>query len=101
MNDGGGIYNGGTLTICGGTVSGNSAQGTGDDIAGAPAQECPAAPPPGDSVPEKGRRVLVEHKGKELCLPEAALKGHLKHGDEVISEEGCSDTEQGSRGGSK
>jgi len=24
-------------------------------------------------------------------LPETALKGHLKHGDEVIDEEGCSD----------
>jgi hypothetical protein len=46
---------------------------------------------------------LISHKGKkELCLPEAALKGHLKHGDEVISEEGCSDdSEGGGRGGPK
>jgi uncharacterized repeat protein (TIGR01451 family) len=39
---------------------------------------------------DNGQRVLVNHKGKELCLPEAALNGHLKHGDEVIDEEGCS-----------
>ena len=26
--------------------------------------------------------LVVEHKGEELCLPEAALNGHLKHGDE-------------------
>ena len=58
-------------------------------------------PPGGEPGGESGDRVLVEHKGKELCLPEAALKGHLKHGDEVLDEEGCSDTDQGSRGGSK
>jgi hypothetical protein len=40
---------------------------------------------------QEGNGVLLDHKGKELCLPEAALKGHLKHGDEVIDEEGCSD----------
>jgi hypothetical protein len=34
-------------------------------------------------------------------LPEAALNGHLKHGDEVISEEGCSDDSEGGRGGPK
>ena len=58
-------------------------------------------PPGGEPGGDSGDRVLVEHKGKELCLPEAALKGHLKHGDEVLDEEGCSDTDQGSRGGSK
>jgi uncharacterized repeat protein (TIGR01451 family) len=51
---------------------------------------------PGNDV---GQRVLVSHKGKELCLPEAALHGHLKHGDEVIDEEGCSNAEDGSRRG--
>jgi hypothetical protein len=40
---------------------------------------------------QEGNGVLLDHKGKELCLPEAALKGHLKHGDEVIDEEDCSD----------
>jgi hypothetical protein len=70
-----------------------------DNISGNPAEECPTAPPPGGD-PEEGKRVLVDHKGKELCLPEAALNGHLKHGDEVISEEGCSeDTEPGGRRG--
>lgn len=54
-------------------------------------------PPPGggSGSTEKGQRVLVNHKGKkELCLPKAALRGHLKYGDEIIDEEGCSDTEQ-------
>jgi hypothetical protein len=40
---------------------------------------------------QEGNGVLFDHKGKELCLPEAALKGHLKHGDEVMDEEGCSE----------
>jgi hypothetical protein len=55
-------------------------------------------PPPGGGP---GKRVLVGHKGKELCLPEAALNGHLKHSDEVIDEEGCSKTDQASRRSSK
>ncbi len=42
----------------------------------------------------------ISDKGKELCLPEAALNGHLNHGDEVIDEEGCSnDTEPDGRTG--
>jgi len=101
LEDGGGIYNEGTLYLCGGTVDGNQApRGTVDNISGNPAQECPTAPPPG-GTPEEGDWVLVDHKGKkELCLPEAALNGHLNHGDEIISEEGCSeDTEGGGRRG--
>ena len=48
---------------------------------------------------EPDTKVLVDHKGKkELCLPEAALNGHSKHGDEVLSWEGCSDTEGGRKG---
>src|SRR5829696_4601030 len=48
---------------------------------------------------EPGTKVLVDHKGKkELCLPEAALNGHLKHGDEVLSWSGCSDAEGGRKG---
>lgn len=62
---------------------------------------------PGTGLPgeepgnDQGEWVLVSHKGKELCLPEAALNGHLSHdGDEVIDEEGCSDdTEGGGRRG--
>jgi hypothetical protein len=45
----------------------------------------------GDLGEEDGKRVLLEHKGKELCLPRAALNGHLNHGDEMLDEEGCSD----------
>jgi hypothetical protein len=102
VEQGGGIYNQGTLYLCGAKVSGNQAPpGTEGDIAGTPAQQCPTSPGPGG--PLEGESVLVEHKGKkELCLPEAALKGHLKHGDETIDEQGCSDTDQeGSRRGSK
>jgi len=54
----------------------------------------PGEEPGGDN----GDRVLVDHKGKELCVPKAALNGHLNHGDEVIDEEGCSDTAQGAVG---
>jgi hypothetical protein len=99
---GGGIYNAGTLYRCvGSSVYDNeAAPGTAQDIAGSPAQQCPTSPGPGG--PLEGDSVLVKHKGKkELCLPAAALKGHLKHGDEVIDGQGCSDTGQGSRRGSK
>ena len=48
-----------------------------------------AVPGPGGH-PQKGKRVLIEHNGKGLCLPEAALKAHLRHGDAVIDERGCS-----------
>jgi N-methylhydantoinase B/oxoprolinase/acetone carboxylase alpha subunit len=53
-------------------------------------------------TPGGGKRVLVNHKGKELCLPEAALHRHLKHGDKIIDEEeGYSDTGQASHRDSK
>ena len=56
-------------------------------------------PPQPVSPLKPGTKVLVDHKGKkELCLPEAALNGHLKHADEVLSWEGCSDTMGGRRG---
>jgi hypothetical protein len=56
----------------------------------------PAQPP---RPLEPSTKVLVDHKGKkELCLPEAALNGHSKHGDKVLSWEGCSDTEGGRKG---
>ena len=48
--------------------------------------------PPTDSPFDPDTKVLVEHKeGKELCLPEAALKGHLEHGDEVLDWSGCTE----------
>ena len=77
--------------MCGATVTENEAPpGTDNDISGTPAQQCPTSTGPGGS-PKGGSGVLLDHKGKDLCLPETALKGHLKHGDEVIDEEGCSD----------
>jgi hypothetical protein len=99
-NDGGGIYNAGTLYQCvGSSVYDNeAAPGTAQDILGTPAQQCATSPGPGG--PPEGERVLVDHKGKkELCLPEAALKGHLKHGDEVIDEEGCSEESAAKKNG--
>lgn len=51
--------------------------------------------PPPDEVFEPKTKVLVEHKGKELCLPESAIKGHLKHGDEILNAHGCSNAEEG------
>ena len=86
--DGGGIYNQGTLYMCTATVTNNEApSGTENNLAGTPAQQCPTGP---QGEPPKGESgVLLDHKGKELCLPQAALKAHLGHGDEVLNEEGC------------
>ena len=42
-------------------------------------------------------KVLVEHEGEELLLPEKELKGHLKHGDEILDPTGRSSAEQGRR----
>ena len=42
-------------------------------------------------------KVLVEHDGKELCVAEDALKGHLKHDDKIINATECSSSEQGRR----
>jgi hypothetical protein len=51
--------------------------------------------PPTDRPFDPDTKVLVEHKeGKELCLPEAALKGHMKHGDEVLDWTGCTEEEE-------
>ena len=48
--------------------------------------------PPTGSPFEPGTKVVVDHGGKELCLPEAALKAHLRHGgDEVLSWSGCTE----------
>ena len=54
----------------------------------------PVEPPP-DGLFERKTKVLVSHKGKELCVAESAVKGHLKHGDEVLNPQGCSDPEEG------
>jgi RTX calcium-binding nonapeptide repeat (4 copies) len=50
--------------------------------------------PPTGSPFEPGTKVLVEHEGKELCLPEKALNGHLRHGDEVLGWSGCAEQQQ-------
>lgn len=53
-----------------------------------------AKQPPKDLFEHTGK-VLVEHKGTEKCVAEKALKGHLKHGDELVNAIGCSSDEQG------
>jgi len=47
--------------------------------------------PPPDGLFEGGSKVLVGHAGKELCLPEKALRGHLEHGDEALNWTGCTE----------
>lgn len=42
-------------------------------------------------------KVLVEHKGKELLLPEKELKGHIGHGDNILDPTGRFSAEQGRR----
>lgn len=46
---------------------------------------------------EHSGKVLVEHKGKETCVAEKALKGHLGDGAKVVNPAGCSGAEQGRR----
>jgi hypothetical protein len=106
-NEGSGVYNGGTLNICEDIVqnavrNNYSPSQDLDNVAGNPAQGCPTSPPPGGSGPgNKGESVRVDHQGKELCLPTAALNGHRKHGDEVLDENGCSATERRGHGGNR
>lgn len=45
------------------------------------------APPKG--IFENTGKVLVEHEGKERCVPEKDLDGHLDHGDALINPSGC------------
>jgi hypothetical protein len=44
---------------------------------------------PMDSPFEPGTKVLVDHEGEQICLPEGALNGHLEHGDRVLDWSGC------------
>jgi hypothetical protein len=57
--------------------------------------------PPPDGLFERKTKVLVSHKGGDLCLPQSAVKGHLKHGDEVLNPQGCFDPEEGRNQGTK
>lgn len=40
-------------------------------------------------------KILVDHRGEELCVPEAQLKEHLRHDDEIINPQGCSSAREG------
>lgn len=42
-------------------------------------------------------KVLVEQKGKEKCVPEKALKGHIEDGATIVNPAECSNAEEGRR----
>ena len=42
-------------------------------------------------------KILVEKKGKELCVSEKALKGHIEDGAKIVDPTECSSAEQGRR----
>ena len=47
--------------------------------------------PPDGLFEDNGKVLIKHHKGKKkLCVPEAALKGHLRHGDQILDWSGCS-----------
>ena len=44
---------------------------------------------------EHSGKVLVEKKGKELCVPEKSIKGHIEDGAKIINPTECSNAKQG------
>jgi hypothetical protein len=50
--------------------------------------------PPTGSPFEPGTKVLVDHEGEKICLPEVALNAHLEHGDRVLDWSGCAEQQQ-------
>jgi hypothetical protein len=50
--------------------------------------------PPTGSLFEAGTKVLVDHEGDKICLPEVGLNGHLEHGDRVLDWSGCAEQQQ-------
>ena len=42
-------------------------------------------------------KVLVDHKGKEKCVSEKALKGHIEDGATIVNPAECSNAEEGRR----
>lgn len=40
-------------------------------------------------------KILISHEGEELCVPETELNRHLKHGDEILNPQGCSNAREG------
>lgn len=44
---------------------------------------------------ESTGKVLVEHDGKERCVPEKELKSHLGHEGKILNPAGCSNSAQG------
>ena len=52
--------------------------------------------PPADLFGHTGK-VLIEHKGEELLVPEKAVKGHMAHGDHILDPTGRAGAEQEER----
>src|SRR5215203_7154313 len=77
------------------TVSQGSTDGSADlTAAGTGGDELVAQRPPEGLFGHTGK-VLVEHGGEELLIPEGELGGHIGHGDEIIDPTGHVEAERG------
>lgn len=56
-----------------------------------------AAEKPPKGLFEHTGKVLVDHKGKEKCVSEKALKGHIENGATIVNPAECSNAEEGRR----
>lgn len=77
-------------------ASGESAGLSADEAIKATRVKLSTVRPP-ESLFRHTGKVLVEHKGKELCVAEKALKGHIEEGDKIINPAECSSAEGGRR----
>jgi hemin uptake protein HemP len=73
-----------------------SSRGTDDLTAAEKEVELSAKRPP-EGLFEPHAKVLVEHEGEELLVPEGELGGHLGHGDEILDPTGRAAGAQGDR----
>ena len=90
---GGGVYNDGTLSICYAYINNNQITGSGEtnNFEGNSPEGCTtSSPSPVGSQPVvKGEQYAVDHGGKGVsCLPGAAIKAHVEHGDRIVKR-GC------------
>ncbi len=78
-----------------------SAQGTASESTSLSASEAGkvelSTQRPPEGLFEHTGKVLVEHEGEELLVPEEGLEGHLGHGDQVLDPTGRFGAEQGRR----
>jgi hypothetical protein len=91
--DGGGVFNAGTTSLCDAFVVGNAAgepPRTNNFSGSSPIACTVSSPSPiGSNAGGRGAAYLVSHAGRQLCLPDTALKPHVRHGDVIIAR-GCS-----------